>query len=284
MLYRKSDKSTSYHFGSLHELANWIDETPRTWRYNTSNDHEPNDDWDLSAGYDASVKMAQYGWIEGAQKSQATLKPMRPTTPVTKNALRVSGSRVKVSKYVTGNPRCMINRKTVQQTATVLTLIVPVNALGNVSAQYMANFGLGIAHYIAQLQKAGTRVEVWGALNSQVDEEMLTHTFVIKRASQPLDLAVLSFAVGHPAMFRRLGFALRERSTVRENSNYGRTQPLSMGHVISPPRGAVILNGMARANEIARTPAEASQYIANEIANAQKGARNLELLASHAPR
>ena len=95
-----------------------------------------------------------------------------------------------------------------------LTLIVPVNALAGVSAQSMSNFGLGVAQYINQLETDGTRVCIIGAICSKVSGKRLTHTWTIKLADQPLDLAILSFAIGHPAMFRRLGFALRERSAV----------------------------------------------------------------------
>jgi hypothetical protein len=129
----------------------------------------------------------------------------------------------------------------------------------------MANFGTAVARYINQLEAENVRVEVIGMIVSNVRGQRVAHSWTLKRASQPLDLAVLSFSIGHPAMFRRLGFALRERSHAPCDPGYGSTVPATAGDLINAPAGVVVLNGMAQASTVAKTPEDALAYISKAI-------------------
>jgi hypothetical protein len=147
----------------------------------------------------------------------------------------------------------------------VVTLIVPVNAVAGVSADHMANFGVAVAQYVHQMERSGIRVEVIAAMTSRVSQWRVSACVRIKHASQPLDLAVMAFAIGHPAMFRRLGFAIRERCAAPMDPGYGRTCDTQADDCINAPQGAIVLNGMADADKYAQTPADGVAYVTRTL-------------------
>jgi hypothetical protein len=272
MKHDKQSGQERYQFSSLAELSEYLDTTPRKWRQNSSERESANQSWDLGADYKTAWQYARQGWLEGAAQIKKALKLLPPATPRPKNVNDFYGHLPHVARFCAGAPDSMIrqDRKAQNGMGAVLTLIVPVNALANVRAEHMRNFGTGLAHYIANLEANGTRVEVLGTMVSKVHSTRCAHTWTVKRASQPLDLPVLAFAIGHPAMFRRIGFALRERVKCREMTGYGETVPAQLSDIISAPNGAYILNGMARASEVARTPEQASAYIKAQLDKAFK--------------
>lgn len=274
MQSRIERKSARYAFDSLAELGRYIDDTPRTWvGANMSTRGRPEKSWDLNATFDDAVRMAKAGWIEGAQRSQRALKALDSATPQPIDRVDFYGHRPHVARYCAGAPDNMIRRANpLSGGDNVITLYVAVNALAYVRAEYMANFGLAVAHYIRQLELGeGKRVELHGAICSTVSGWRVAHTWKIKDAGQPLDLAVLAFSIGHPAMFRRLGFGLRERCAAPRDYGYGSTVSLLHSDLINPPAGAIILNGMANADRYARTIEAGTEYVEQQISKAKKG-------------
>lgn len=263
-------KSARYSFGSLSELGEYINRTPRVWPYKSSVNHHPDRDWDLFAGYQASVDMARNGWVEGAERVQEALKEFAPATPQPDTKTDFYGFRPHVPRFCAGAPDNMIRHAPVADMGVgrVLTLAVPVNALGHVSAKGMSNFGVAVAQYVNQLEMTGMRVELIGMMVSDVSGQRCAHSWVVKHADQPLDLAVVAFTIGHPAMFRRLGFALRERSACPPRADYGMTLAATLADLINPAPGTVILNGMANADTYAPTAAKALAYVSKQIEKA----------------
>ena len=263
----REKREARYWFDSLAELAKYLDGTEPTWRSRDSRTIGPSRAWDLQAGYDEAWKLARFGWIEGAERAGQALKALPPLTPAPVNRVDFYGHLPHVPRFCAGAPDNMIRRAydPNQGTGAVLTLIVPVNALGSVETQHMANFGLGVAQYVNQMETNGVRVEVIGAICSRVSGWRVAHCWTVKRADQPLDLAVLAFAIGHPAMFRRLGFALREHCAAPADPGYGRPIDVHVNDAINAPTGSIVLNGMRHADSIATTPAKAGEYITKQI-------------------
>lgn len=265
---RKARKA-SYHFDSLAEIASYVRDTPRTWRCSDSERGHASSAWDLNLGYDGAVDYAANGWNEGARKVQDTLKtlPLKARKPDVKTDFY--GHMAHVPRYCAGAPDSMIRheRQGRDGSGAVATVYVPINALGSVGAGSMRNFGLAVAHYINQLEQQGTRVELYGAQCSTVAQGAwrVAHTWKLKRAEQPLDLAVIAFALGHPAMFRRIGFALRERCAAPTDSGYGQSVALTLEDIIDAPAGAIILNGMRNADMTSGTPEKALKTVGEQI-------------------
>jgi hypothetical protein len=269
----RQERKALFFYDSLAELAKWLEDKPATWSSRSSEKEGRGMSWDLAAGYPRAWEMARYGWLEGAEKAQEALRAFVPQTPAPINRTDFYGHMPHVPRYCAGAPDNMIRHAPNPRDGMgkVLTLIVPVNATSDVRAQSMSNFGLGVAQYVNQLETEGVRVEVIGILvNSYGSRWHSSHAWRIKGADQPLDLAVMAFAIGHPAMFRRIGFALLERGPMPTCPSYGCSIDATLGDVINCPNGAVILNGMTRANTHASTPEKALEYITKQIEAAIK--------------
>jgi hypothetical protein len=265
-------KTAFYAFDSLAELGRYIDDTPATWHIGHSNEYGPSANWDLNAGYRGAVRMAKEGWPEGARRAQQALKAFVPKTPSLALRTDFYGHMPHVPRYCAGAPDNMIrhHKEPTIGGGRVLTLYVPVNASGHTDAQSMANYGVAVAQYIQQLEADGLRVELYGLSCQQgttgaAKGWVLSFSWLLKRADQPLDLAVVTFGIGHPAMLRRLSFALSERSASPEMSSYGNPLRATKAQLINPVNGAVILNGMADAYRYADTPENALDHITKEI-------------------
>lgn len=260
-------KSLRYSFDSLGELGEYIARTKRVWSQTNSETGGASASWDLNTKFPAAVELARNGWLEGADKVQDALKAFNAGTPQPDCKVDFYGFRPHVPRFCAGAPDSMIRHAPVATIGSgrVLTLAVPVNANSSTGAGPMANFGVAVAQYVNQLESDGMRVEVIGMICSKVHAVRVTHSWIIKNADQPLDLAVLAFSIGHPAMFRRLGFALRERCSAREMPGYGEATAATVSDLINPAPGTVILNGMKDANTYAPTPEAALAYVERMI-------------------
>lgn len=262
-----------YHFDSLHELGEYINREPCTWRIRRSQDANPSAARDLFTSYDKAVELARFGWLEGAERAQDALKAFPPKTAAPDTKVDFYGFRPHVPRYCAGAPNNMIRhtRDAEMGSGRVLTLIIPLTVAWTADAARMANFGVAVAQYVNQMEADGMRVEVIGLLPfSWVNDNrkagwVVTYTFTIKNADQPLDLAVLSFAIGHPAMLRRLGLALLERCHAPQHNSYGYPLDGKPDDMINAPPGAIILNGMKDANKHAPTPEAALEYVSRQI-------------------
>jgi hypothetical protein len=273
MQRRQDGKNERIAFQSLAELGEYIETTRAKWSFRSSEKYRGDVTWDLGADYKEAVRMARHGWLEGAEKAQEALKAFMPMTPEPDTKVDFYGYRPHVPRYCAGDPMNMVRRDPIDPqygSGKVLTLGVPVNAVSSVSAQSMANFGVAVAQYVNQLETEGTRVELIGMSVSEVSGWRVAQTWVIKGAEQPLDLAVVAFSIGHPAMFRRLGFALLERCAAPETATYGHTKAAEVSDIINAAPGTFILNGMKNADQYAPTPAKALEYVTQQIEKAME--------------
>lgn len=260
-----------YAFDNVRELVQWIEATPRRWRYDASVSEQASRSWDLLAGFSEAMKLAKAGWLEGAGRVQNKLKRLEARQVAPRLANDVYGFRPHVPRYCAGAPDHMVRHDGDTGGGQSLCLYVNIGATCSVDAECMANYGVAIAHYVKQLELEGTRCEVHAISHASISGHRCIVSCKVKSAGQPLDLASLAFAIGHPAMLRRLIFAVRERSTCRASSGYGSSQHCKTGDAIGAPLSAVTVNGMLDANSLASTPEIALESLAREIAKQKKG-------------
>lgn len=270
MQVRRDTARVRFAFDSLPEMGRFIENTERDWKQNYSAKMSAGQQWDLGASFKDAVRLSQDGWLEGAKRLRKALDRIPPATvrPDVRNDFY--GHTPNVPRFCAGAPDSMIRhvKDANSGAGRVLSIYVPVNAMAGVSAEHMANFGLAVVQCLDHLEASGTRIELYGAICSRVSGVRVTHTFKIKRADQHLDLAVVAFAIGHPAMFRRLGFAARERSQVREDFSYGMSLGLQLADIVDPAPGSFVLNGMKDADTHARSPEAALKYVTRQIQTA----------------
>jgi len=265
-------KACRYWYDSLREIGQYTDNEPKRWTYNESSNEPASTSWDLNCGYKQAVSMAKLGWLEGAQRAQDALKSFTPMTPAPETKTDFYGHMAHMPRFCAGAPDHMIRhaRPPREGFGKVLTLVVSCSANCTQNAEYMANYGLGIAQYVNQLETDRVRVEVIGVMTEIIHERRVSHAWRIKGADQPLDLAVLAFCIGHPAMFRRIGFALIERCHAKQSPGYGRAVDAKLADVLNCPPNAFVLNGIANANSVAKTPQAALEHIETKIDEAIK--------------
>lgn len=273
MLNKIEPRGAKYLFNSMLEVGEYINATPRTWKANQSRDNYASRDWDLGLGYDGAVRLAREGWLEGAERAQDALKSFRAQSPMPDQKVDFFGHMPHVPRYCAGAPDSMFRHTTPPTIGggKVITLYVAINCNCMQDAEYLANYGVGVAQYINQLENDGMRVELYACTAQQYFGKAygrVSHVIKLKSADQPLDLAVITFAIGHPASFRRIWFALMERSAAREQRGYYEPVRVKPSDILEFPPHAYILNGMLNANTNARTPKQALEHIGAEIERA----------------
>jgi len=260
-------KQINMHHDNLFSLTQYISMARPIWRAKSSQDNvnPPKMDWDLNAGYDKALELAKTGWHDGTERMATALEKLPQIASAPKRTYSVAGSRPSAPRFAAGSIRHMIRNTPNEGAKPIVKVCVAVSANAFVNAENMANYGLAIARYIQEMESSGRRCEVIAAMSINMDESdtRICHSWTVKKASEPMSIADMAFSIGHPACFRRLGFALVERTNVREQMGYGIS-----GNTLEsdlPSDDYIILNGMSKANRIAKDYESALAYVRTAI-------------------
>jgi hypothetical protein len=247
VIIRKVEQLQVWFGDSLPDVEAWLQSAPRIWRQNSSRTNSARHDWDLGAGWDGALRMAKTGWEEGVRKIDVAARQIVPTARTASFSYDVAGEFPDVSRFCAGDPMHMRSRKHDKAHRPVVHLVVNVCCSGSVAAQHFVNYGAAVAGLVDQLENAGRRVEldVIG-VNGHNGRGRTVCGWKVKRAEDHLDLSAVAYSIAHPAAFRRLMFAMWERTPLSlECSGYGSVQKVTeqdaeaIGAV-----GALILDGV----------------------------------------
>jgi hypothetical protein len=81
--------------------------------------------------------------------------------------------------------------------------------------------GVEIAAIVDAFETRGIRCEVEHRLASLSSGDRWQCSIMLKQAHDPLNLDVLAFSLAHPAMYRRICFALQDAESVDTQRQYG---------------------------------------------------------------
>jgi hypothetical protein len=255
-------KQVNMHHNDLPSVIAFIDAASRTWSSRNSMHDDRDYSWDLGAGYEGALALARTGWIDGAERMSVALEALPAIHRAPKQTYGYVGSKVSSARFAAFNPKCMIKRKPDSGNKPVVRIAVYIAANWMADAQAMSNYGLAIARYVDEMEATGRRCEVIAALAmdfSTGGKSRVCHSWTVKNADEPMSLADMAFSVGHPAAFRRLGFALIERTPIPMQGNYGIPKQLVATDL--PRDDYIILNGMNEVNSFARTYEGALAYV-----------------------
>ena len=227
----------------LSDMLAYIDQHPPVNDTNTSAQHNsPSHTWDFCLGYEGALKTAANGghWPEGTDRMLAAqrLQPA-PTTRQTAPAptLAPAGSSPHVAAFLTGDPRNMRRQQPRPRLIKpVIKMAANIGVASAVTASDRANVGAAYLTVVTELEQAGYRVQldaVWlvGAGNTnrqKVNAKWMNMQVTVKNPDQPFNPATAAFLLCHPAVTRRLGFAIAERVHTWEptvSAGYGRCTP-----------------------------------------------------------
>ncbi len=234
-------------FDSLRELASWLKETPRLSNAgDASETSPPTSSWDLGVGYDGTMAIAEGGgyWPKGAamvRKGIATAAEMVTRKAQPEIGLSVAGFAPCVPSYLAGVPENMLTMggDDIVSQSPIITIGVP-NAQGSVEGGAIMNRGIAIVTLVDALEAQGYRVEVHTALgctSTYGGTVLCDATVIIKQANEPWNPNAMAFGMGHPALIRRLGFAVRERckgSELETIHGYGMGAPVNTDRYTVP--------------------------------------------------
>jgi hypothetical protein len=263
-----------HQFKSLRDMVLAIDATERRWRIESSRNNDARHSWDLNAGYQGALGMARDGWKDGAHNLAQSLAklPLRDKAPERSHG--IAGAYPNVARYMgSGNPRSMVVLKKPESSkGTALCLVVDVCVSASTDAECMSRYGLAIASYVRDMERQGVACKVIAACATREDGQGAAIAWTVKEQGAPINMSDLAFSIGHPAAFRRLAFAVYERSTCKQMGGYGRIIPMEPEYLIGLPKETIFLRGMNKANTTCRTVETATAALAAEIER-QRGKR-----------
>lgn len=254
----------------LHDVAQYIKNTPRKWGSNDSVTTGASHNWDLSTGWQRAWELANTGWTEGALDLSHQLAALPPNEAEPEYTYDVAGYMPDVSLYCAGDPMHMINEGHPQGRQPIVHLVVNVVASGIVSAVEFKNYGAALTAMIGQIEATGRRVELDVVFVDQLFGSRGLLGWKVKRASDNTDLSAVAYSVAHPAAFRRIGFALIERlPRAWQTPGYGMPGAMTkdLAHYIDAD-GAFLLNGIGTSFGTCKTMAGALKLAATQINSA----------------
>ena len=216
---RETDFVSSRHVlmfaDNINDVGEYLTKNPGKWTYRHAENNAAKTSWDLNCGYSGAVTMAKDGWSEGVNMIDEALQAITPATGrEARWGWAQTGGSVSVGRYLTGHPKHFRNRRKKQMgSAPVLHIAVNTVASCMVNANQMANYGAAIVGLIDRLENMGKRVHLDVVMATKcAANTRLSIGWNVKRASEAVDLSQVAFAIAHPAAFRRIGFAMMERS------------------------------------------------------------------------
>lgn len=251
------------HFDSLAELAAMIPAKAPLGL--DGSEHWTKQDegfYGKTKGMGDALKLARDGWQEGADRALPLLDRVNFARPVKRALVRydVAGAVPNVARYLAGTPLHMKNKAPSQTNQRpIITLVSSTAAPWYVKPETFEAAAVAALAIVDRLEDAGFRVEIiagrresndstgtadaTGKNNTKGDRSEVF--FRLKAAQDPLDVARVVFGIGHPAVHRRLLFAVGEMHPAYKKS-LGSWQGYAVA--IAPlerPVGTYILPAMA---------------------------------------
>lgn len=206
---------------------------PRPADSNDTSERAGKDKWDLGMGWNECLDAYTGGWAEGAKRAYDMAEKLRPRPQSQRTTFKrsVVGAFPNVGAHLAGAPNSMY-QPTHKNVAghPYVDLYVPIGYHSGIEAETAFDRGCAIVALVDALETAGCRLRITLCRTSMMggDRYRLCMRFLVKDYGDRLDVDQLIFTAAHPTMFRRICFALQERSeraTVRAQTNRGYGKP-----------------------------------------------------------
>lgn len=202
---------------------------------------DPRSDWNGNITWAQAKDYARNGWCEGLEKVAPVIAQVDELVahaiPGPVLAYDVVGDAPDVGAYLAGIPENMLTYQEQDGANKMIRVLVNLGASASVSPKALEARGIISCALVDALERVGYRCEVVAVWSSQVRDpkgdaslfyDMKT---VLKRAEEPLSLDRLTFALVHPAFFRRIMFRWMELIPDAQDRRaysygYGRPSPI----------------------------------------------------------
>lgn len=220
------------------KAADYIETIPYFWsaaahdtdpNYGTRNRHE-------------ALRLARDGWPEGAERVAKLRDKINAQNPTGPRLVRydVAGAYPIVARAIAGNPMSMKRYDTARlRRKPVITIVSHMSTSWNTpAANFIRRAGV-VAAIIDVVESAGYACHVLASGGAEKNNKSWRMGFTLKESFQPVDIDRVAFGVGHPSMYRRIGFCL------------------AYSEMLMEPLGT----GLGRSNESAKYPDLAEQQV-----------------------
>lgn len=236
-------------FESIDEVLTHLDRDQAPRANSSSTDSHSGDAWDLGVGWQGALDAYTGGWSEGAQRAYDLAERLRPRPKSNRTTLRssVAGAFPNVGAHLAGAPNAMY--QVAKKSATgrpYVHLYIPISFSSGMKAETAFDRGCAIVAVVDALETAGCRIKLTLTRTSEIGRraDRIVMRFMVKDYGDRLDIDQVIFTAAHPAMFRRIGFALQERSqhgpvVTATNNGYGTPSDLLEGD--TEPDGRAVL-------------------------------------------
>jgi len=219
-----------WHFADVAHIPMQQSQPRGAWSSSAWSTYDP--DFYGTPDMASAIRLAREGWIDGAEAAARVHETLKPVIPQRRKLTRYqpAGMVPNVARCVAGNPAHMrIVRTEETSQRPVITLVCGIGAWANVESEAMIAHATAAAGVVDYLESSGYQTEVIALSRAEADAKCIEVATRVKGPGESLNLSVLAFCLGHPAMLRRHVFALRSM-TPDMGSSFS-----SMGRSVSIP-------------------------------------------------
>lgn len=258
---------------SLGDAVQWLKDRGEIWttadgqgsRFNSHGSKT----WDRGADYPKALELADHGWEEGMSLIDTALHAIIPAAGrEARWGWGVTGGSVSVGRFLTGHPKSMRSRRKKEAgAAPVLHIVVNTVASCAINSDQMVNYGAAITGLIDRLETAGRRVHLDCVMVTRANKGIrLSVGWNVKRASEHVDLSQIAFSLAHPAAFRRIGFAMMERTAADVyTGGYGQCADALPCDVPDFTDGTMLIDGVNHQPSRCNSPKDALRLAIEQI-------------------
>lgn len=180
------------------------------------------DAWTGARSLGHAVSMLRDGWSEGREIVDNIVGSLESDLQqvahdmVQEMTHDVAGAYPDMGRYMDGEPECMVQFVPTSDTTSgqVTRLLIDNGANAGHSAGWMTARAGAVAALVHVLGMVGKSVEVWVASPVEISGHRHDTVVRVHEAGAPVNVDSIAFALGHPAMLRRIMFECRYDRTL----------------------------------------------------------------------
>lgn len=178
--------------------------------------------WAGSSTVETAISTARTGWPEGLEKIAKARRGLpgltAPRSIIPCPTIAEDGDEILVDRFLDGESDCWLDFPQVEKSVSgrIIPIIVNLAVSCGVDKSKIEERGALVVALVDALESAGYRVELtmcerWKAVYSSTPE-FFQWSVILKKCEEPLEIDRLAFAMISPAMTRRIGFRLKDRT------------------------------------------------------------------------
>lgn len=217
---------TEIKFSGINEVVKYINEQPLNANFIEKSKYSDNIKFSGTDTYKEAEQYLLNGWEHGVNVLK---KQIEGVYLENKSTIRpqygVQGSFPSIPRYLSGYPDNMIDYRRMRQKQKVITINKVHNYSYKISTNMILKDSEKVLKLVSRLEMSGIRVNL-NVLMYAADikqKNVVIFTIPIKHSGQLLNFKTMSFPLIHPAMLRRIYYALLEHTKEFDNDHMAKT-------------------------------------------------------------